>query len=170
MPGLIAEGETLSFNKIVHSPTIVGLAQTAVHSVDGAVLLGSSVFQSSENTSTVSSKLSSMSISGKENQGEPHGIHALTILSKAFNDPLLAPETPDHHGNLPELGDSDERAKARLQRILQLSEQWANTIDCSKAGVLEAKIEELAIMNTLIYLMRGAHAGDDQPFYADFFL
>jgi hypothetical protein len=82
----------------------------------------------------------------------------------------LAPETADHRGNLPELQDSDERAKARLQRILELSEHWANTIDCSKPGGLEAKIEELATMNTLIYLMCGVHAGDGQPFYADFFL
>jgi hypothetical protein len=137
--------------------------------VGDAKLLGPSVFQLPE-TSKISSSSSSMPTNCKENNMELHGTHALTILSQAIKDPLLAPETPDHHGNLPELRGSDERTRARLQRILELSKQWAHTVDCSKPGVLEAKIQELAFMNTLIYVMRGTHAGNGEPFYADFFL
>jgi hypothetical protein len=128
------------------------------------------VFESTNSGKGISSALASLSLTGKETTSQSHGVHALTILARAFEDPIFAPITSDHHGDIPELRGSDERSKARLARIRELSEQWAKYIDCGKPGVLETKIEELAFMNTLMYVMRGTHAGDGMPFYADFFL
>lgn len=149
---------------------MTGLAQTAVHYSDDHILLPPTVFESNAGAKGMSFALDSLSLTSKERASQSYSVHALTILARAFEDPIFTPVTPDHHGDIPELRGNDERSKARLARIRELSEQWAKGIDCSKPGTLDAKIEELAYMNTLIYVMRGTHAGNGKPFYADFFL
>jgi hypothetical protein len=122
----------------------------------------------------VTSALTSLSVGPNVHAGARsetlalHGRHAFTILARALKDPLLVRPKPDYYGNLPDLRDGTEEAKARHNRVVELAEQWAAGVDLSKPGALEAKIEEIAWMNALTYGVGGWKP--NEPFFADFFL
>jgi hypothetical protein len=85
-----------------------------------------------------------------------------------MKDPLLNPPKEDYHGALSDLRGDEPASKAKLARVVELSEQWGKDIDLSAPEMLEAKIEELAWFTAIVYGV-GGWASSDKPFWADFF-
>jgi hypothetical protein len=219
LPGMVAEGLAWT---AVHHPTNASIMPPSVfgptHATNSSGSSGPGVVASLLGALS----LNSASTSGeKGTQGRSEGIrderyqaqlragpHAFTILGKAIKDPLLAPPKKGWRGDLDDIcappgdkgKDEDDNSKKRRARVVELAEEWAQGVEIRSgpdgAAALEAKVEELAWMNALMYGVGGwtppssssgtdevrsttndsraaQHDGtkdDQKEFYADFFI
>jgi hypothetical protein len=89
-------------------------------------------------------------------------VHALTILARIIADPALKGK-PDPN----QLVMFQTTLNTLGERISKHADAW--TVDLSRHGEIEAKIEELIWANTVIYAV-GGHDPETDKFKADFFL
>ena len=121
----------------------------------------------------ITSRLASLVLSPKPSQAEGAGPHALSILGSIAKDPAFTPKAL----NLPIPDGEKDTAIERTVRLagaklVEYASQW--TVG-STLEEIEAKFEEVAWMNSVIYAV-GGWAGrkvsedDKGEFNADFFL
>lgn len=157
-----------------------GLAQTAVHPAKAAALYPPSVLGApsapAEPASSVRSLFSSLSLNPFAASAAPDPAapappspHALTILARLLRDPAEAPHNPPDDNDA-ELVDDVLGNAERTGHIRDLAEEWARGVDLAAAGALDAKLEELAWTNALVFGVGGWKAGGEPAFKADFFL
>jgi hypothetical protein len=127
-----------------------GLAQAAVHHATGDVLLPESFFhETSLSVTHLVEKLPSLSLGTKSPT-----VHAFTVLARMLKDPVL------------KLSEPTLTLQTKGELIRKYAQQW--TVDLSKPGELERKIEELSWANAIIYAIGGW--SPKRAFRANFFL
>jgi hypothetical protein len=145
------------FALISRSTLSTGLAQTAVHHASSDVLFPESFFhQTSLPVTHLTEKLPFLSLAT-----ESPTVHAFTVLARMLKDPVLTLSEP---GDDP--GPYTLTLQTKGEQIRKYAQQW--TIDLSKPGELERKIEELSWANTIIYAIGGW--SPKRAFRANFFL
>lgn len=142
-----------------------GLALTAMHIAHAPDFLPQSMFvaQPNDGIGTMMNDFASLAFDGQSSamplkalSGED--THAFTILARVLKDPSLASKGPRHFAGL-----YRDTLVAHGQRICEYIQGW--TIDLSKPGEIERKMEECIWTSSVIYALGGWRNG----FTPDFF-
>lgn len=143
-----------------------GLSLTAMHGVHAPGFLPPSMFvaQPSDDIGAVMNGFASLVLDGQSSATPlkaPSGqdIHAFSILARVLKDPSLASKGPRHF-----TGQYPDTLVAHGYRIREHVQKW--TVDLSKPGEIERKMEECIWTSSVIYALGGWRNG----FTADFFL
>ncbi|THG97402.1 hypothetical protein EW026_g4588 [Hermanssonia centrifuga] len=159
MPGMVAEG----------------IAQAAGQEGDAIALFPAELFESPQSVSSMTSRLASFALSAKPSKPTSESPHALTILGKIHNDISMAPDVIGlvaYEGIGNPLEHVERVVDSVGDKIKKYASEW--TVSPTKED-LEAKLEEVIWMNTVIYAI-GGYAGREQghdekkKFNGDFFL
>jgi len=148
-----------------------GLALTAVHQGDArsSALIPPSIFSSADGLSLddTASRLSTLTLNSSVNgtakeSTSKHGkeTHAFDILSRMLKDDRF-PQKPRNF-----IGQFQDTLAAHADALHKYAEQW--TIDISKPGEIDRKMEELLWTSSVMYGIGGWN--DKSGFTADFFL
>ncbi|KAI0667401.1 hypothetical protein C8Q78DRAFT_982173 [Trametes maxima] len=150
-----------------------GLAQTAVHPVQGGNLIPKSLFHQGGSVERLAALLPSLSLNRSASAPARSSVHAFTILARVLAEPKFSAKNL----GLPLVGDLthfDKVNEVLGHDLVKLSDEWVAELDGNgaTAAVVQTKIEELAWMNALIYGVGGWSGRDRAPggaFNADFF-
>ncbi|KAG1751806.1 hypothetical protein EDB19DRAFT_2000665 [Suillus lakei] len=143
-----------------------GLAMAAAHDVHAPGFLPQSMFvaQPSDDIGAMMNGFASLVLDGQSSATHPKApsgqdVHAFSILARVLKDPSLASQGPRHY-----LGQNSETLVARGHIIREHVQKW--TVDLSKPGEIERKMEECIWTSSVMYALGGWRNG----FTADFFL
>ncbi|KAH7922285.1 hypothetical protein BV22DRAFT_1131586 [Leucogyrophana mollusca] len=146
-----------------------GLAMTAVHKTDvrSSILIPPTLFTSeipnsiNAATSHLASLVLNSTAANVTVKSEPRtGTHPFDVLARMLKDPRF-PQGPRNF-----IGQFPDTLAAHAEEIRKYAEQW--TIDLSKPGELDRKMEELIWTSSLMYGIGGWDK--TSGFKADFFL
>lgn len=180
-PGMVVEGMVIgSLSPLNCSDTFValGLSMACVtHGTDFDVLLPESFF-TGEKSSTLSSLVSALSLSGKSSANTA-GAHSFDIVARMLSDAQFAPgaacKSPSGNFARPATEPSEDEEglfpmkevlRRKGEEIRKYASEWV--VDAQNKKEVEKKVEEMFVFASLLYGVAGLQSGKD--FKADFFL